>query len=172
MFATAIKSKAVRWIGLGWSAFILENVILSENREYIISRFGDSNYHNIYNSLSTAACGSIAWGYFKYGRSNGPTLALPRSKFSVVTGALFFTMGLVGLSQIPPKLQMPVTIKENQAGTISKEQTVATKGTFQVRCPMDFKAGDVPPGTIYGLDRISRHATFWSLGICCAGLFS
>lgn len=171
MFATAIKSKAVRWIGLGWSAFILENVILSENREYIISKFGDSNYHNVYNTLSTAACGSIAWGYFKYGRKNGPQLSSPRGKLSVACGSLLFTLGLMGLSQIPPKLQMPVTMKEvNQADQRGQQDVKSAKSTsFQVRCPMDFKSSDVPPGTIYGLDRISRHATFWSLGICSAG---
>lgn len=28
---------------------------------------------------------------------------------------------------------------------------------------------DIPPNTIYGMERISRHATLWSFGMTCAG---
>ena len=40
-----LASKGVRWIGLGWTGFIAENLILSENRDEIIRHFGDDNYH-------------------------------------------------------------------------------------------------------------------------------
>ena len=67
-----LANKGVRWIGLGWTAFILENVVLSHNREEIISRFGSNNYHTTYNILSTAACSSILYGYLRHGRGKGP----------------------------------------------------------------------------------------------------
>jgi len=34
-----------------------ENVLLSHNREYLIKEFGESTYHNTYNTLSTLATG-------------------------------------------------------------------------------------------------------------------
>jgi hypothetical protein len=85
MSSKVFSSKAVRWITFGWSAFIVENVVLSHNREWIIETYGDNNYHNIYNTLSTAACSSIAWGYFKHGRKQGPFLT-PRSKPLILFG--------------------------------------------------------------------------------------
>lgn len=147
MFAEACKSKAVRWIGIGWSAFIVENVVLSHNREWIRETYGDHNYHNMYNALSTAACSSIAWGYFKHGRGMGPLLN-PRSKPLLLAGSLFQIIGLVGLSQVPPKLQIPVTFVPNNSQSSSRDgSTVATERSsssssnkLQVRCPMDFKA--------------------------------
>jgi uncharacterized membrane protein len=40
---------------------------------------------------------------------------------------------------------------------------------MKMRCPMDFRPKDIPANGIYGMDRISRHPTFWSLGILCLG---
>ena len=37
-----LKNKGVRWVGLGWTAFLAENIVLSENRTWIISMTGDN----------------------------------------------------------------------------------------------------------------------------------
>ncbi len=84
MTSQIFSSKAVRWISFGWTAFIAENVILSQNREWIIEKYGKDNYHVTYSALSTAACGSIAYGFFKH-RKQGPTLS-PRSKPLIIVG--------------------------------------------------------------------------------------
>lgn len=146
MFAEACKSKAVRWIGIGWSAFIVENVVLSHNREWIRETYGDDNYHTLYNTLSTVACSSIAWGYLKHGRGMGPLLN-PRSKPLLLAGSIVQIIGLVGLSQVPPKFQIPVTLvpsgsQSNTEDTAKSGQSSANtfSSKLQVRCPMDFKA--------------------------------
>ena len=68
------NSKAIRWISAGWSAFILENLIISNNRQKIINQIGTNNYIFCYSALSTVTTGSIIYGYIKYGRKNGPFL--------------------------------------------------------------------------------------------------
>lgn len=165
-----LRSKAVRWIGLGWTAFIVENVVLSHNRDYIIERYGDVDYHNAYNFLSTTACGSIAWGYLKHGRRKGPTLN-PRGKAIIAFGSLIQIVGLVGLSQVPPKLQLPFVFAPSDPVISSNNnlEKSSSNRALQIRCPMDFKSSDIPLNTVYGMERISRHATFWSLGLACAG---
>lgn len=71
----ALRHKGVRWIGLGWTGFVVENLVLSENRTRLIQELGESTYHITYSVLSTAACGSIGYGFFKHGQSSGPRLA-------------------------------------------------------------------------------------------------
>lgn len=39
-----LRDKGVLFIGLGWGGFIAENLVLSENRSWIIERFGEANY--------------------------------------------------------------------------------------------------------------------------------
>lgn len=171
------KSKGVRWIALGWTGFILENLVLSHNRTEIISAFGDNVYHNVYNTLSTIACSSIAWGYFKHGRKAGPKLPF-RSKGAIVAGFVAQSVGLVCLSQLAPKLQVPVTFVTDASGTteavadpsVSQQTPAPSKEKLRVRCPMDFKAKDAPTdGGVYGIERISRHCVFWSFGLACMG---
>lgn len=175
------KSKGVKWIGLGWTGFILENLVLSHNREEIISTFGADKYHLLYNTLSTAACSSIAWGYYKH-RKMGPIFK-SRNLLSIGLGFAMQTVGLVCLSQLAPKFQMPVmldsknntdeistTIKPTQPTPSNENSTPVTSAySLRIRCPMDFKPKDVPTDGIYGLERVSRHAVFWSLGLACAG---
>jgi hypothetical protein len=50
------------------TGFLAENVILSNNREYLIKEAGESTYHGAYNLLSTLATGSILYGYIGHGR--------------------------------------------------------------------------------------------------------
>ena len=63
-----MNHKGVRWISIGWTSFIAENVVISHNREYLIEKLGESNYRYLYSGLSTMACGSIAYGYLKHGK--------------------------------------------------------------------------------------------------------
>jgi hypothetical protein len=63
-----LRDKGVRWIGAGWTAFLAENLILSHNRDAIIDKVGDKNYHRLYNTLSTCACASILYGYIRHGK--------------------------------------------------------------------------------------------------------
>lgn len=172
------KSKGVKWIGLGWTGFILENLVLSHNREEIISTFGSDKYHMVYNTLSTLACSSIAWGYYKH-RKMGPVLK-GRTMLSLGAGFALQAVGLACLSQLAPKLQAPVlldTAANPQPSHVTTSvpanadnvSSQASSFSVRVRCPMDFKPKDVPSDGIYGLERISRHAVFWSLGLACAG---
>lgn len=70
-----LKDKGVKFILIGWTSFIAENVVVSHNRDYIINQLGGENtYRQIYSCLSTMAMSSIAYGYFKYARNRGPLL--------------------------------------------------------------------------------------------------
>lgn len=64
----------MRWIGLGWSAFVFENLVLSHNRTFIIENYTEKYYHLTYNILSSTACLSIGYGYMFHGRKKGPVL--------------------------------------------------------------------------------------------------
>ena len=160
-----LQSKGIRWMSAGWIGFITENVVLSENRTEIIAAFGDDNYHRLYNTLSTLACGSIGWGFFKHGRGKGPIFS-HRSKASLFSGYVLQTMGFVGTSQLLPKFQIPVTTDSSATQTTSEPRTASS---FALRCPMDFRPNDVPADGIYGLERVSRHANLWSFGFVTLG---
>lgn len=103
-----MHSRGVKWIGFGWTAFILENLVLSHNREEIIQHFGDSNYHLGYNTLSTLACSSIAYGFVKYRKSEETRLLRKLGKPAIAASFVLQAIGLIGFSQLLPKLQNPV----------------------------------------------------------------
>jgi hypothetical protein len=68
-----LKDKGIKYITYGWIGFISENVIISHNREYIISHLGgESTYRNLYSLFSSLATLSICYGYFRYARNCGP----------------------------------------------------------------------------------------------------
>ena len=114
--ASLWANKGVRWVAMGWTGFIVENLVLSQNREEIIKNLGDDTYHYIYNTLSTATCGSIAFGLYKHGNT-GPFLnkRLPIRAL----GAVVQTIGVVGLSQLAPAVQIPVWFGSPQQDTTS-----------------------------------------------------
>ena len=62
--------------------FLAENFIMSENRQWLIENLpnGSAGYHSLYNTLSSLACCSVAYGYFRHGRSQGPRA------FAAITG--------------------------------------------------------------------------------------
>jgi uncharacterized membrane protein len=164
-------NKGVRFVTAGWLGFITENLVLSHNREYIISTYGDDEYHLAYNILSTAACSSIAYGFIKYGK-----LGTQLAKRGPVLQAISFgvqAMGLVGLSQLAPALQIPIVFG-NKLTASSSNQSVQQENVPQgerklyVRCPIDFKPKHSESG-IHGLERTTRHPALWSLGLACLG---
>lgn len=155
-----LSSKPMYWAVGGWSLFLTENFILSENRTYIISSIGDDNYHYLYGFCSTAAVGSIIYGY-THVKNAAPYI--PGGVVGVVArmGSLgLLSLGLGMMSQSAPKLQIPVqfgntnnsTTNNNTSASISpssssssmnvqpQQSTTSTQPqrSFQVRCPFDF----------------------------------
>lgn len=184
--AAVWQHAGVRWITLGWSAFIAENLIMSHNRGWIISNFGDATYHGVYNTLSTAACGSIAYGFFRHGRRAGPRLwNTPRPAGIQLVAFGLQALALAGMAQLGPRFQVPVAlVKEgghSTSGSASASAstqavvgptppaapTAATKLT--VRCPMDFRPRDMPADGVFGINRISRHPMLWCLSFLGLG---
>lgn len=178
-FQAALKSKGIKWITFGWLSFIAENIILSENRTEIIERFGTDNYHHVYNTLSTLACGSIAWGYFKYGRKAGPIFRARGSVPAIVVGTAIQTLGFVGLFQLLPKLQVPWIVEYSSDNATVAGGTSATNNTasrpsvkFAARCPMDFrsmKGTSEDPEAVVGLERITRYPFLWIFSFATLG---
>jgi len=171
-----LANKGVRWIGGGWLFFITENVVISHNREPIIQQFGDKNYHYVYNTLSTAACASIGYGFFKHRTEGGPILR-PQN-FNLASWHLLrlpafalTTLGLIGFSQLVPKVRLPFGEASSQEKCldVQKRDKKEENGSMVARCPLDFTPPDIPKDGIYGLQRVTRHPQLWSLGSLGAG---
>ena len=164
-----LADKGVRWIVGGWFFFMGENIVLSHNRQEIIEYTGDREYHLAYSALSTTACASILWGYFRHGRNKGPVLWRVGTPLHQAGAFALQGLGLIGLSQLFPRFQVPFVL----ASAPSKPEPVsnvdlpkkAPSPVLSVRCPMDFTPVDVPEDGIYGLRRVTRHPTFWILGL-------
>lgn len=194
---TALTSSPMKWAAGGWSLFIVENLILSENRTYIIDSLGDDGYHYLYGFLSTAAVGSILYGYRYKVKSAGPfawpvgAAAPPAAK---VASFALQALALGMASQSFPKLQIPVHVASDSV-IEPRQSAVAAVGPavpgdeappsrqWKVRCPFDFtdsksQTGDDksnptrnPDGSVqlHGLDRVSRHPGLWSFGLLGVG---
>lgn len=134
----------VRWITLGWAAFIGENLVLSHNRDAIIEQFGRSVYFNTYGTLSTAATVSIMYGYWRHGKRQGPLLPTIKSKLAahtaskklvatacrirstpvaVASAAILQFIGLGLLSQLMPSVQIPFEYRCVTKHEISKTES-------------------------------------------------
>lgn len=184
--------KSVKLVTLGWSIFLAENIILSENRTAIIETVGDKNYHRLYNTLSLSSTCLILYGYVRHGRNKGPTHKLWNPAARPVKLAAFSlrAAGLIGISQQLPKVKNPFTqvtsssasssASTNQKEWISQGSSEYTKGHLQNSdpkpkgaastsgCPIDFQFGkDRKPGEIWGMKRITRHPQLFSLGLTC-----
>lgn len=175
-FQTILQSKGVRYIASGWVFFISENLILSHNRTEIIDQFGDDNYHRLYNSLSTLACGGLAYSYYYYGRRQGPLLHQKLGHTANFIGFTLQSLGLVGLSQLAPPFQLPVAVvadSEQSPTPSALPVPIKSSSSLNVRCPIDLKAyragKDRNDDSAYGIERVSRHATLWSLGLLSLG---
>jgi len=180
------SSSALKWAAGGWSLFIAENLLLSENRTYLIDRLGDDGYHGLYGTLSTLAMGSVAYGYRYKVRGRGP-FAFQAGPGTAALAASFalqaLALGMV--SQSAPKLQIPVHLVDGgeapaAAAASTAPMASASGGSkWKVRCPFDFSDSKsqtgVPKGTrqqadhLAGLDRITRHPGLWSFGLLGLG---
>ena len=179
----------IKWVACGWTLFLAENVVLSENREWICEKYGEKLYHGVYNTLSSAACISILFGFLKH-KGQGKKWAnfdkgsapLPLRICSIVLQSF----GIICFSQLLPKLQIPIALEKgrevkesnqqhsadsfNADASHSKTEVVSSpseskaKFAFKARCPMDFRSKpDLPLDAIYGVERISRHNNLWAL---------
>ena len=158
----------VRWAVGGWTLFVVENAVLSENRTWLIDLMGDENYHTFYGTFSTIATVSIGYAYFKITRKLPPMPSrLKRWKSSAsppvsagIGSWICMSTGLVMASQVAPTFQIPVSFTENSAGSLQMN--------VQVRCPFDFndkRLESSDPFSARGLERISRHPGLWSFGL-------
>lgn len=156
---------------------------MSENRTYLISHFGDNGYHIAYGTLSTAAMGSVFYGYFRKVKNAEPllwSLNCPAPLGAKVLSFVCLSVGLGMASQIPPKLQIPVHFAGNDNNNIGdindKSQSPAApiptdsqeKG-WKIRCPFDFTDKKDTNSPIQGLEQISRHPGLWSFGLLGLG---
>jgi hypothetical protein len=102
-----------------------------------------------YSTLSTGACVSILYGYFRYGRQQGPRVWSGGGAGSRAGSAALQALGLVGLSQLAPALQVPLSFGKAQPLTPSvgtaggSADDGGRSGGLRLRCPMDFSAADV-----------------------------
>jgi len=178
--STLLRSPSLKWAMGGWSFFIAENYILSENRTWIIEKLGDDAYHYVYGTLSTAACTSIGYGYLYKVKNMGPLawainspVPLSAKAFSFVALSLGFGLA----SQTFPKLQIPIHYVNEapveRKGSNFPEDLVPSKSgsKWKVVCPFDFTDARSQTDTfkLHGLDRISRHPGLWSFGLIGLG---
>ncbi|EQC38406.1 hypothetical protein SDRG_04117 [Saprolegnia diclina VS20] len=158
----ALAHKGCRWIVLGWSAFIAENIALSEFKEEIIANFGKDKYRLAYSTLSTGACASIAYGYLAHGRQQGPLVKSLAKKWPLPVFAIQ-ALGLAGmLSLALPKLQIPLSVQALEDATSSALEKKDNM-TFTVQCPVDFKAGKI------NLLEVSRYPMLFAFGFASLG---
>ncbi|RHY26209.1 hypothetical protein DYB32_007800 [Aphanomyces invadans] len=164
MVSTVLGHKGCRWIALGWTAFIAENLVLSEFKEHIVAQFGQDNYRLTYSTLSTAACGSIAYGYLVHGRQTGPMVTSLAKRFPLAVFSVQ-ALGLAGIAALAmPKLQIPITTNNDITAEMTPSSTKETAvPTFSVQCPVDFKAGKVD------LKEITRYPMLFSFGLATLG---
>jgi prenyl protein peptidase len=168
----------MKWAAGGWSFFIAENLILSENRTYLIEQLGDDGYHAAYGTLSTLAVGSIGYGYLYRIPKGAPPLLWKGSSAplpSRVAAWALLSLGMSMASQTLPKLQIPLAFVQSsteKAGAPVLEGPGAppeNPGQWKVQCPFDFTDNKSSEGVARGLDRISRHPGLWSMALTCAG---
>jgi len=160
--------------------FIAENFILSENRTYIISKVGDDAYHGIYGTFSTIAMGSVFFGYFKKVKNAQPMLwniSQSAPLLAKIGSFVCMSIGLGMISQMPPKIQIPVhyasstdvqQLATSAAATADLPEEIVEKG-WKVRCPFDFTDNKDTNSPVHGLERITRHPGLWSFGLLGLG---
>lgn len=169
---TSASHPLVRWAAGGWTLFVVENAVLSENRTWLIDSMGDDNYHAFYGTLSTIATASIGYAYYKVTRKTPPMPSQLRrwksnASPTIVSGIgswICTSIGLVMASQVAPTFQIPVSF--------SSSSDKSSGVNLQVRCPFDFHDKRLDSNDPYGArgtERISRHPGLWSFGLIGMG---
>ena len=178
VISSKLLTSPLKWALGSWSLFIAENFVLSENRTYLINAVGDDNYHYMYGTCSTAAVGSIVYGYFYKVRGNGPfrwVQSMPMPLYTKIIGFIALSAGLGLVSQTAPKFQLPLayTADNENSGNQSTASKKSASKNWKVRCPFDFTHPEskVLDGgiEIRGVDRITRHSGLWSFGLVGLG---
>lgn len=146
--AQVLGHPAVYLCGGGWAFFVAENCVLSENRQFFIDRLGERGYKSCYGLLSTASLTSVAYGLWRHGP--GPRLRTV-GPASFVLGSALTCVGLVGALNLAPALANPL-------------------GPDFMGCPLDLKVIRAEKSKdVVGLERVTRHPQFWSLGFLGLG---
>ncbi|KAJ3230084.1 CAAX prenyl protease [Chytriomyces hyalinus] len=176
MLKQVLSHTGTKWIAIGWTAFIAENVIVSENRETLVGALGEDRYRMAYGFLSTAACSSIAYGYLVHGHHKGPSVVpylggSPAVKLTVVG---LQALGLAGLMQALPKLQIPIgldTSSTSGSSTSNSSSTPTDPPTqkFKMLCPVDFAHARNSDPNQLELKRITRHPQLFSFALFTLG---
>ena len=149
----------------------IENLVMSENRKEIISTFGEDKYHLVYNSLSILSCATIGYGFLRYRKtSSGHLFFNPKSNSAKFAAFSTRALGLIGISQVFPKLQLPFemvpALSTEPLLTDTKlvnDQGAANSQTLRAKCPIDFQYEKDP--SRLGLKRITRHPQLVSLSL-------
>lgn len=159
-----LENKSLRFIAGGWTFFIAENFVLSHNRTEIIDKIGDGGYHTVYNSLSSAACMSLGYGYYKLRNNAANNLRLFKVTPSIFSASILATgTGCLLVSQLFPSFRNPADLMKNLS---TKREN--KKGL----CPMDFEADRemASKNGVNGVQRITRHASLYGLGFLGLGV--
>eukprot|EP00521_Asterionellopsis_glacialis_P014604 CAMPEP_0195294426 /NCGR_PEP_ID=MMETSP0707-20130614/14955_1 /TAXON_ID=33640 /ORGANISM="Asterionellopsis glacialis, Strain CCMP134" /LENGTH=347 /DNA_ID=CAMNT_0040355399 /DNA_START=563 /DNA_END=1603 /DNA_ORIENTATION=- len=129
-------ASALKWAAGGWTFFIVENVVLSENRSWLIDTLGgEERYHGCYGVLSTGAMISVGYAFFrKLPLHSSTSTSIPHVlRPSRVGASLAFTStGLIMASQAFPKLQIPLAYEygtEDSNGASSNGDSTTTSTT-------------------------------------------
>jgi len=160
-----LSSPSFKWAAGGWSFFIVENVVLSENRTFIIDALGEDLYHLLYGSLSTIAMATVGCGYWFRVRGAGPFVAWWSKGIGNGNRFASFMARATGLgmaSQCAPKIQFPFenvlggnsnklesmdidrddnSIKKTDNSNLLAGPTLAPSTPvykWKIRCPFDF----------------------------------
>lgn len=153
MASSSIMSRRQLSLALGgWAFFIAENAILSENRSYLIEKISSQGYYALYGTASTAATAGILYGFRQLSllAKTASATRMPPSIPRIGLAIAIQSTGLILASQAIPSLQIPIAFHDSQV---------------QVRCPFDFARDRENTG----MDRVSRHASLWALGLTAAG---
>lgn len=184
MAASLASSSAMKWAAGGWSFFIVENLVLSENRTALIEQLGEDGYHYLYGTLSTGAMVSVGYAYLRKVRGASPLVAASvPTPIGIGVSFALHALALGMASQSFPKFQIPVTYANEtpQPTKVAGPSEVSkSPGRWKVRCPFDFSdslaktgtaEGDLSgePVSVHGLDRITRHPGLWSFGLLGVG---
>ncbi len=147
----------VKWVAGGWILFTVENVFLSENRTRLIEFLGQERYHALFNTLSSTALVSIAYGYLRFGPGRAVN---PISRFF---GGGFVVCGCALLSQLPL-----FQTSGNKKVNLSDDEVT---GVYKVtRHPMLYGIGLVGLGLALRAKFTGRRALFAGpLGVALVG---
>lgn len=134
----------VKWVYGGWALFLADNVVLSENRTRLIEVLGSKErYHNLFNTCSTLALGSIAYSFYRL----GPGTFAPRSLLDRCLSVLFLVGGSFLLSQIP-------AFNPRVAAKIAEAK----------------KESDVKKDDVFGVYRCTRHPMLYGAALMSWGV--